>query len=133
MTPKAFTVLDGVVVAVLLAGCWALWGITGATGDGESAMVEVIDLSGARRYPLTPKRQHRVAGPLGESVLQLGPDGARFVYSPCPLQLCVRSGKVSRGGMLAACLPNRVALRVVVGPDPGDGQERRGAVDAVGR
>jgi hypothetical protein len=131
--PKAFTLLDGVVVVALLAGCWGLWGAgTVTTGNGGRALVEVIDVSGTQRHPMTPERQLRVVGPLGESVLHLGPAGARFVSSPCPLQLCVRSGTLSRSGALAACLPNRVVLRVVAGPGS-EGVPGREAVDAVGR
>jgi len=115
-----------VVVAALLALCWALWGVgEGPEGAGGPA-VEVVSLAGTELHALTPQRELHVAGPLGESVLLLDPQGVRFLSSPCPLQLCVRSGRVARPGAVAACLPNRVAVRIL-------GGVRQEAVDAVGR
>ncbi|GHU88362.1 hypothetical protein FACS1894202_04300 [Clostridia bacterium] len=35
-----------------------------------------------------------------------------FVHSDCPDQICVHSGFLSVSGQTAACLPNRVAIRV---------------------
>ncbi|MDF1554215.1 MAG: NusG domain II-containing protein [Deferrisomatales bacterium] len=126
MIPRAFTPLDGVVAAVLLALCWALWGMgEGPDGAGGPA-AEVISPAGTERHPLTTEQELRVAGPLGESVVHLGPAGVRFLSSPCPLQLCVRGGWVTRPGAVAACLPNRVAVRVL-------GGARGEGVDAVGR
>jgi len=36
-----------------------------------------------------------------------------FVASDCPDKICVHTGFLSRPGQSAACLPNRVAIRVV--------------------
>ena len=126
MTPRAFTPLDGVVVAVLLALCWVLWGSGEVPAGAGGPAVEVISPDGTERHALTTQQELRVVGPLGESVLHLGPEGVRFLSSPCPLQLCVRGGWVTRPGAVAACLPNRVAVRVL-------GGARGEAVDAVGR
>ncbi len=79
------------------------------------------------RLPLGERREHRVSGPLGETVIGLAPDGVRILASPCPLQLCVRSGPIHRTGQVVACLPNRVAIQLI---GPGGA---KGAVDAVGR
>ena len=37
-----------------------------------------------------------------------------FVHSDCPDKICVHSGFLSAPGQSAACLPNRVVLRVAV-------------------
>jgi hypothetical protein len=128
LTPRAFTPLDGIVIVGLLALCYGLWVGGGLSGEAGGAGVEVITVAGNTRHPLLPGRELRVAGPLGESVLRLDADGVRFVSSPCPLQLCVRSGTLSRSGAVAACLPNRVAVQVV--GEPGTRPE---SVDAIGR
>ena len=37
-----------------------------------------------------------------------------FVHSDCPDKICIHSGFLSTPGQSAACLPNRVVLRVAV-------------------
>ena len=36
-----------------------------------------------------------------------------FVKSDCPDQICVRTGFISRGGQMAACLPNGLVLSIL--------------------
>ncbi len=115
---RRFTPLDVVVVAGLLVLNWAALG----RDRGEPAAVEIVSAAGTRQVRLGAGVV-RMDGPLGETVLEVAPDGVRVVSSPCPLQLCVRQGWVRRPGGVVACLPNRVAARV----------EGREGVDAVGR
>ncbi len=35
-----------------------------------------------------------------------------FTHSDCPDQICVRTGFIGEHGQFAACLPNRIALRI---------------------
>lgn len=49
---------------------------------------------------------------VGDTVIEVGPEGARFVTSPCPDQVCVRAGLCSRAGDTAVCLPQRVSIRI---------------------
>lgn len=54
-----------------------------------------------------------VPGPLGhtEVVIQ---DGNVFVKdSPCRARICIRTGPITHGGHLIACVPNKVVVRVV--------------------
>lgn len=37
---------------------------------------------------------------------------AAFINSDCPDQVCVHTGFIGEAGQFAACLPNRVALRI---------------------
>jgi hypothetical protein len=53
-----------------------------------------------------------VAGPLGDTVVELRNSGARVLSSPCANQLCVASGAVHVRGQWIACLPNRVLVTV---------------------
>ncbi len=46
------------------------------------------------------------------TVIEIGPNGAWFVSSPCPDQICVKAGLCSRAGESAVCLPQRVSLRI---------------------
>ena len=42
--------------------------------------------------------------------LLLEPDGVSFLSSECPDQTCVRTGKLTRPGQSAVCLPARVSV-----------------------
>ena len=66
---------------------------------------------------LQPDRILRVAGPLGESIIEVRNGRTRFVSSPCIRQACVHSGWLTHAGEFAACLPNRISL-TLVGHDP---------------
>lgn len=127
MTRRAFTPLDGLLLVLLLVGNWAVAG--GAT-RGRAERVAISSTAGTELVALPAKgeRHLEVAGPLGATVVVLSPEGARVDASPCPHQLCVRAGKVSRPGAVVACLPNRVAVRLEA-----RGGGRREGVDAVGR
>jgi len=59
---------------------------------------------------LHPDRMLHVAGPLGESVIEIRDGRARFFSSPCKSQVCVHSGWLSSTGEFSACLPNRISL-----------------------
>ena len=41
-----------------------------------------------------------------------GEGGISFESSDCPEQICVRSGRLSRPGDTAACLPNQLLIRL---------------------
>lgn len=123
MTGRAFTAADALVVGLLLAANWAP---VARREPGPPLAAEVVAQGRTWREALGESRRLRVAGPLGETEILLEADGARVVSSPCPLQLCVRTGKVAVPGEAVACLPNRVAVRLLGGGG-------RGGVDAVGR
>lgn len=122
MRRRAFTALDGFLLAGLLAANALLWFRSGAE---PAATLEVVSAAGTRTEPLTGPRNLALAGPLGTTVVRVDPEGVQVTESPCPRQLCVAAGRISRPGQVVACLPNRVALRLV--------GERTAAVDAVGR
>lgn len=59
-------------------------------------------------------------------VFHLFEDGSIcFEESDCPHQLCVKSGKISKPGQFAACLPNGVLLKIVAA------EEKAGDVDII--
>ena len=64
-----------------------------------------------------PRNQHTaerisVAGPLGETVVELRNGGARVLLSPCANQLCIASGAIHARGQWIACLPNQVLVTI---------------------
>ncbi len=47
-------------------------------------------------------------------VFQLYADGSiAFIESDCPDKICIRSGRLRYVGQFAACLPNRIMLKIV--------------------
>ena len=46
-----------------------------------------------------------------------------FIASDCPDKICVRTGYISHTGQTAACLPNRVIIRVVSEKGESDGAD----------
>ena len=51
-----------------------------------------------------------ISGKLGTSTLEMTPDGSvRFVFSPCPNQVCVHAGWV-RAPFAAVCVPNGIMI-----------------------
>ena len=49
---------------------------------------------------------------VGDTVIEVGPEGASFVSSPCPDQVCVEKGKISRTGEAIICLPHKLTVTV---------------------
>lgn len=47
-------------------------------------------------------------------VFQIYPDRSiAFIKSDCPDKVCVRSGRLRYAGQFAACLPNKILLKIV--------------------
>lgn len=84
--------------------------------DGETLLrQDLAALSAPWEVELPGADGHRVT-------VMLAPEGAWVARADCPDQVCVRTGKVTRAGESAVCLPARITLRL---EGPGD------AADAV--
>jgi hypothetical protein len=122
---RPFTRWDALVIAALLL---LNGGLMRLGGSGERpAAAEILSDAGPMIVSLDGDRTLAVTGPLGTSRVRVSAEGIALVESPCPLQICVRSGPVVRVGQVVVCLPNRVAVRVL-----GQG-DAAGGVDAVGQ
>ena len=96
--------LGGVLVAGLAVHFWG-----GAQGDtllvhAQGKLVEEASLRTARTLT--------VAGPLGDTLIEIQPGRARVARDPSPRQLCVKQGWLSRSGEAALCLPNQVSVEI---------------------
>lgn len=103
------------VVLLLFGGVCFL--LLGSKGGGRAA-VRISAEGGESVYPLDQDRTVRVAGPLGESVIEIKDSHVRFASSPCPNGLCKRGAVGASGGVLV-CLPNLVSVRVQGGRPAG--------------
>lgn len=102
-----------IALAVLITGIAALLLISLSQGGGRTAVVEyrgetvrVIDLDGVKEgYTFT------VSGDL-EVVIEVSPQGIRFLSSPCPDKRCVEFGLLNKKGQVAVCMPAGVSVRI---------------------
>jgi hypothetical protein len=85
----------------------------------------VIELAGKPEYtfPLNIDRTLSVSGPIGKAVIEIKGGKVRVAEAPCPNQICVKEGWISRGAIV--CVPNRLVVLV------GGGVKRHRDIDAV--
>ena len=117
------TIADKILVAALLIfNCWlfANWGTGFSKGDW---VVVTVNQKETIRLPLNQDQITHVKGPLGLTEIEVKKGRARIVRSPCKNKVCIKSGYIRYADRLAACIPNRIVVRIV-------GKSHRG-VDAV--
>lgn len=110
MEKRKFTYKECLLLLLLLTAAAALylWSLLRPAGS-----TVIIEQNGTeiRRVMLSSLTEPETLT-VGEVVIELSRDGARFVSSPCPDQVCVEAGLISRVGESAVCLPERVSLRI---------------------
>ena len=83
-----------------------------ARADGDQSTAVIKGRDGEWVYPLSTERVLRVAGPLGDTVIEIRGKSLRVEDSPCPNKTCVAAGSIDRPGQWLACLPNQVIARI---------------------
>ncbi len=97
------------LLALLAVGSSAVSAYSGGPKNPDV----IIEASGQTWiYPLREDRQVAVAGPLGGELIAIQDGKAFVVTSPCPNQICIQQGRISRPGQWIACLPNRIFIRI---------------------
>jgi hypothetical protein len=78
----------------------------------------VIELDGKPQYtfPLNIDRTVLVTGPIGKAIIEIKGGKVRIAEAPCPNQICVREGWISRGAVV--CVPNRLVVLIGGGNKP---------------
>ena len=117
------TTADKILVAALLilnGWLFANWGTGFSKGDW---VVVTVNQKVTNRLPLDQDQTTYVKGPLGLTEIEVKKGRARIARSPCKNKVCIKSGYIRYADRLAACIPNRVVIRIV-------GKSHRG-VDAV--
>lgn len=93
------------------------------SSQNEIAVVEKDGIE-VGRYDLGTQKKPQIVD-VGGSMhvkLLLEPGAISFYHSACPDQICVRTGKLTKPGQAAVCLPGRVSVRILSGGDsPYDG------------
>lgn len=82
-----------------------------------SAAVAIVEKNGTEFCRIDLQKQKsiqiiNVGGPMNIK-LKAEPGAISFYHSDCPDQICVRTGKISKPGQTAVCLPGKVSVRIV--------------------
>lgn len=112
---RFFSVRDLFVVAALLLIAGVLLGVRQMSRSASTPVAQVYyDAKLVKTVTLKTNLNERFKVPGQPNVVLEVKDGKiRFYSSTCPDQICVKAGFLSRPGESAACLPNRVAVKVV--------------------
>lgn len=115
---KYFSLPDLILAVVVVIA--AVFGFLGMIRSGEeSDLVAVVKVGGVvykeislsevdKEYNLTVKGYDA-----GEIVLCITRESVEFVQSPCEDKLCVNTGRLTKSGDSAVCLPQRVSVKLV--------------------
>jgi len=79
----------------------------------DNQLVKKIDLSTAQNGTFS------VAGRL-DVIFEIKDGAIRFYESSCPDKICIRAGFLSRSNQSAACLPNKMVLKIVSNTETDD-------------
>jgi len=74
----------------------------------------VIEASGKKYiYPVSENNIITVTGPVGKTVISIKENQVYISDSDCRDKICLSMGKISKPGQWAACLPNRVFVKII--------------------
>ena len=115
---------DYLVIALVLLGASATIPFVHqiAEASGRWAIVR-LDGQIVKKLSLAQDTLLTIAGPAGETVIQVQGGRVRVLSSPGPHQVCVRAGWIHKPGESLICLPNHVTIEI-----PGDS-----GIDAISR
>lgn len=103
-----------VICAILLIGLGLLWYYSSVTSDNVSAEI-YFDGKHVKTVELNLSEEQSFSiSEVPEVVFTVYPDKTvAFTLSDCPDKICVNTGKIGNPGQIAACVPNRVYVRIV--------------------
>jgi hypothetical protein len=109
-----FTRADKIVIVALVLLSLAAYPIIKMYGTGGGAVLEIESMG--EPYAVVEMNQREtvtVPGALGDSVIEIDENGARFIETAGGDTSCIEQGYVTDAGEMAVCVPNRVLIRVV--------------------
>ncbi len=116
-----FRPLDALIIAGCLAA--ALLSLPALKTVSPATVAVYRDNVKIAEYPLAVARTVSVAGKIGTLTFSIDDRSVRVVKADCPEQICVRTGRIRRGGQQIICAPNHLLIELVA--------PSRKAVDAV--
>jgi hypothetical protein len=96
------------IIIILIAFAFTFFSAYSAYKKEGDLRVVIQEDGGKRwRFPIDANETVIVSGPLGETVIKISGKTAWVESSPCGNLTCVATGRLSRQGQWAACLPNK--------------------------
>ena len=101
----------------ILAAAIAIGAVVGVSlfaysGRVSASEVRIEGDEGVFLYTLDQTREIAISGPIGETRIEIDDGRVRVIESPCRDKICIAAGWLETNGQWAACLPNRVFVRV---------------------
>lgn len=109
------------VLLVLAAGSWFLFRSDSTARD--KVLVVRKDQQVLQRIELkkvTSETKLIVPVEHGELAIAYDREGGRVLSSPCPDQVCVHQGKITRSGQTIACVPEKVLVTLTTAAKEND-------------
>lgn len=79
--------------------------------EGVDVIVEA-DNKLIGKFSLKKDQLISAVGPLGITDIEIKDGQVRIVQSPCLHKVCIKMGWIQHSGKIAACVPNKVVVRV---------------------
>lgn len=107
---------DLVLIAALVVAAFVFWFLNRSFSAKKGVYAEVyhdsvlvyrIELSSAK------ERSFSIPGEPKVVFRQYADGSIAFIKSDCPDKICIRSGGLKYAGQFAACLPNKIVLKIV--------------------
>lgn len=117
MENKVFRKKDLVIIlpCLLIVGLILLW----YNQQPSAAGIAVVEKEGKEvcRIDLGKQKKEEIINVGGKMnvKLKVEPGAISFYRSDCPDKTCIRTGKISKPGQSAVCLPGKVSVRIVSG------------------
>jgi len=106
------TIPDKALIIFLAVLTIFSYSIASGGKGGEEIRIETEGQTVAT-YSLKQDGVHEIKGALGTSRIAVKNGKASFLSSPCKNKVCVHQGEIWRSGQMAACVPNKVVIRVL--------------------
>ena len=102
---------DVLIIAVLSLLCVFLFVLPLLNGSENAVAAVWLDGEKVKEVNLSDTSENFEFS-VGNCVLSVEEEKIRFVSSDCPDKLCIKSGYLSKNGDTAACLPNKVVVKI---------------------
>jgi len=103
---------DKILIAIVLAvNLLSIPFIFAVQKEGVDVIVEA-DNKLIGKYSLKKNQLISTLGPLGTTDIEIKDGQARIAQSSCSHKVCIKMGWIKHSGKIAACVPNKVVIRI---------------------